>query len=34
MKRLLLLVPALTLAASVNAFAEFKQIDLTIYGMD
>lgn len=34
MKRLLLLVPALALATSVNAFAELKRIDLSIYGMD
>ena len=34
MRRLLLLVPALALATSVNAFAEFRQIDLSIYGMD
>lgn len=34
MKRLLLLVPALALVTSVSAFAEFKQIDLSIYGMD
>ena len=34
MKRLFLLVPVLALATSVNAFAQFKQIDLSIYGMD
>ena len=34
MKRLLLLVPTLALATSVSAFAEFRQIDLSIYGMD
>ena len=34
MKRLLLLVPALAFVTSVNAFAEFRQIDLSIYGMD
>ena len=34
MKRLLLLVPALALVTSVKVFAEFRQIDLTIYGMD
>ena len=34
MKRLLLLVPALALVTSVNAFAEFRQIDLSIYGME
>lgn len=34
MKRLLLLVPVLALATAANAFAEFRQIDLSIYGMD
>ena len=34
MKRLLVLVPALALITAVNAFAELRQIDLSIYGMD
>jgi hypothetical protein len=34
MKRLFTLVPMLVLAASATAFAEYRQIDLTIYGMD
>ena len=34
MKRLLLLVPALALLTSVSALAQFRQIDLTVYGMD
>lgn len=34
MKRLLFLVPALAVLTSTNAFAEIRQIDLTIYGMD
>ena len=34
MTRLLLLVPVLALATAVNASAEFRQIDLSVYGMD
>lgn len=34
MKRLFILIPVLALAASTTAFAEYRQIDLTIYGMD
>lgn len=34
MKRFLLLAPLVVLMASANAAAEFRQIDLTIYGMD
>ena len=34
MKRLLTLVPIFLVAASATAFAEYRQIDLTIYGMD
>jgi len=34
MKRLLALVPVLIMAASTTTFAEYRQIDLTIYGMD
>lgn len=34
MKRALVLVPLLAIALSTNAAAEYRQIDLTIYGMD
>ena len=34
MKRVLALLPILLIAASATAFAEYRQIDLTIYGMD
>ncbi len=34
MKRLFALVPLLVLAMSTPALAEYRQIDLTIYGMD
>lgn len=34
MKRLLALVPMLLLVIAASAFAEFRQIDLVIYGMD
>lgn len=34
MKRLVLLLPILVLGISTTAFAEYRQIDLTIFGMD
>ena len=34
MKRVLALLPIFLIAASATAFAEYRQIDLTIYGMD
>lgn len=34
MKRLLALVPMIALATAASSFAEFRQIDLVIYGMD
>lgn len=34
MKRVLALVPLFVFALSVVAFAEYRQIDLAIYGMD
>jgi len=34
MKRVLFLVPLFALATSTASFAEFRQIDLGIYGMD
>jgi hypothetical protein len=34
MKRFVVLAPLLVLLNAANAFAEFRQIDLRIYGMD
>ncbi len=34
MKRLVLLATSFLLAMSSTAFAEFRQVDLSIYGMD
>ena len=34
MKRVLVLIPLLAVVLSANVGAEYRQIDLTIYGMD
>ena len=34
MKRVLILVPLLSFALTTRAGAEYRQVDLTIYGMD
>lgn len=34
MKRFLLVLPILLLSVTTTAFAEYRQIDLTIFGMD